>query len=184
MRLEADSLEHRPRRIVTEYHSVELDFAARASQALGSRAISDLGIDLQQLEASPEARLGPLDLPEGLRDLVDRLVQRSEVSDEYDEIANSQFPAHRMPSAKINHERSSNRDHNVNRARVDRLQRVELKRLAEARAARLHELAIRLALAGERLHDVDGRQRAVCDGIKAALLDARPAGETIDPAAD
>src|SRR5208283_4771247 len=153
-----------------EHDIFELYLTARAAERMRARAVLDFRIDCEQLEASPESRLRAFDLSVGLGNLVDRRVQRGEVSREHDQLADREPPFKDVLRAEVNHDRRAARDQYADRAGVNRLQSVQAQGRVQTFAARFDELAVRLALSREGLHDVNRGERALRDGEQTAFL--------------
>src|ERR1700683_1386507 len=153
--LEADSLENRIRRFVSKHHVVELDLSTDAAKRSSAGTILYFGIERKKCKASPQPCLRALDQTVGLKNLIDRRIQRYEIGGQYRQFTDSDLRTHDVERTEVHHQRGSHRDHHADCTSVNGLESVEAQIFAQTFAARLHKLTIRFGFAGERLHHVN-----------------------------
>src|SRR6185312_17263150 len=155
-------------------------FAPRALGRKLARAVLEVGLGLEHLEDAAGADLRASDLAPALGDLVDWRVELREIRNEDDELPNRELPRLHRTRAGIDDHRGAGGDHQIDRAGIKRLPRVEFERRAQALAARPHEAAVLLLLLGEGLNDLDRRHSPLDERIDAALALAHLAGDADD----
>ena len=94
------------------------DIALRPLRRELARATFEVGFGLQHLEHPGGADLRAGNGAPALGDLVDRVVELGEIRDEDDQLAERQCPRHDRPGAGVDHDRSAQRDDDVDRARI------------------------------------------------------------------
>src|SRR5215469_6056512 len=119
--------------------------------------IADFRFNLQQFHATPQTYFSILHQSISLKHLIDRLVQRGQISNEDDQSTNSQRATQNVLCAKVDNGCGTSRDQKADAACVDCLKHVDLQSLVETLAARSDKLLIRLRLARKRLYYMNCR---------------------------
>ena len=164
------------------------DLTPRAGRGEIAASVRDLALDVEQIEDALYTDGRALGEPPGLEHAVDGAVERGEIRDEHDERADAQRAVEDVPRAHPDDRGGAQRDHDVDDAPVEGLERVEPQAVGEAPLAGGHEATVLVVFSREGLDHAHGRHRPLHDRVDLALalpeLARRPGDAAVEPRDD